>query len=425
VNKVISTFVKNDSISVIKRVVLGAGFGQLLVFATMPLVARIYDPSSFGNYAKLLTFIGIFSTCSCISLELSIVQSKTKLYADRLCVAAIFSSFIVSILSAFILVLFVWFDFLSFGKFPAIASVMVALMVFLNGLYVAVRYRTLREQNYNIIIRSSLSQNTMRAFAPIAWATLFPMWLGLLLGELTGRFFGVRAMFFHHLPNIKKTRMFGNFKSWWQLVCREKKYTLFLTLTIFIDVSASLIIPTLLDHSFSSKIAGEYFLVLTFLTAPSALLGGPIADVLYAKSSALSKDSPEFLLGYFKYISLLLLLLALMIYLPIHFLSSWLFIILFGENWSNASLIAHAMTPFMIVSFVASPCSRMLFVLDKVNYKICSDIFRLAGVLLVIASFSFLKTPFDIAIQILCWFLTFAYFVYYVLSFAAVKNQAC
>jgi O-antigen/teichoic acid export membrane protein len=397
------------------------GIGQLAILAALPLLTRLYDPAAFGLHALIVAFVGVASVGACLCLDLAIVQARTSSRADELCAAAIVSAGVTALLSAVAMSILVGTGLFGYGALPWWSAPMAAAMVGLNGLYIASRYRHLREQHYPVLARATLAQSAGRALAPLAWFMVLPIWAGLTLGELTGRILGVRGLL---LPLMGTMRTQGAWTSpsvWWQVVRRERSYTLMLLATVLVDACASLLIAPLLAWAYGVNVVGEYFLVATLLAAPSALVGAATADVLHTRSAQLLHGAPERLAGFLHRTALLLFMAACAIYLPVYFLSPLVFPALFGPKWKLIVPIAQAMTPFMIVAFVASPCSRLLLVVNRPGLKIISDVVRLVGTPCMIAAAASLHLSFLSAMWALAWFLAAAYGLYLALTLLAVR----
>lgn len=398
------------------------GAGQFAILAALPLLTRLYSPAEFGLYALFSAFVGVASVGACLCLDLAIVQSRSEREADELCEACILSLPLTVTLSGVLLAGLIAVGAFGYASLPWRGVPLAMALVALNGIYVASRYRQLREQRYGLLARVTLMQSVGRALAPLAWFLLLPNWIGLALGELTGRSLGVRGL----------TRSLGLFaaghgfvvrvRKWWHVVRREKQYTTLLLGTVLVDACASLLISPLLAGYYGAGAAGEYFLVASMLVAPSALIGTAAADVLHARGARLLHESPGRLPFYLARAAGLLLLAGCAIYGPVYLLAPYVFPMLFGEKWTYIAQIAQAMTPFMIVAFAASPCSRLLLVLNRSELKVISDSVRLIGTPLVLWATHRMGLPIMPAVWSLMWFLAFAYALYLALTFFAAHQ---
>lgn len=400
------------------------GIGQLAILATLPIVARLYDPSSFGLFALVSSFVGVGSVGACLCLDVAIVQSRTSEAADELCAAALLSVPLTVMVSALIMSVVIAIGWFGYDKLSYWSVPIAALMIGLNGVYIASRYRVLREQRYDVLARATLVQNSGRAIAPIGWGVVLPDWTGLSLGEASGRMLGIWGLLRPILPRLRANAAWGDFGSWSRVIRRESSYTVVLLGSVLMDSTASLLIAPLLAWGYGAAAAGEYFVVANVLVAPSALLGTAIADVIHTRGARLYMDSPRDLPGFLGRMAFWLLVAGSAIYLPVYVLAPVVFPVVFGAEWKLIALIAQAMTPFMIVAFVASPCARMLFAVGRTGWKALSDLIRLLGTPAVMIAATRSDLPFETAIWVLTWFLAAAYAVYFGLTYHATVKAS-
>lgn len=400
------------------------GIGQLAILASLPLLTRLYDPAAFGMYALITSFVGIASVGACFCLDLAIVASRNDQTADEVFVAAVMSAPIAAGISALAFSGLIVSGLLGFGLLPWWSALLASALVLVNGLYLASRYRTLREQRFGAIARASITQNGARAVAPIVWSVVFSGWVGLTVGELSGRCLGVNGLLRPLLPRLRHANGFGDLRRWRRIIVREKRYTMVLLGLVLVDACASLLIAPLLSSTFGAHAAGEYFLVSMILVAPSALIGTAVADVIHSRGAKMHIDAPADLPLFARRAAVGLLVAGGAIYLPLFVLAPLVFPVALGPKWPLSASIVQALTPYMIVAFVASPCSRLLAAVNRPHLKIWSDGLRLAGVPLIIQNCGDHGVPFLEAMWYLSWFLAAAYLAYFALTLFAVQQGA-
>jgi len=306
------------------------------------------------------------------------------------------------------------FGALSYASVP-IACAMIAL----NGVYLASRYRQLKDHRFGLIAAASLTQNLGRAIAPILWNPVSNGWIGLALGELTGRSLGTRRLLMPLFSRGVKNAAFRSGAKWWEVVRREWRYTGILLTSVLIDSSSSLIVAPMLAGAYGARAAGEYFLITTLLNAPLALIGTAFADVIHARSAALALSAPGELPAFVRRAAGALLLLGVLIYLPVYALAPIVLPVVFGAKWTLIVPIARALTPFMIMALVASPCSRVLLAVQRTDVKMAADVLRMlvAPTTIILASRAHLS--FNSAIGRFGIAMTGAYALYFVAEYVS------
>lgn len=402
------------------KMALTTGIGQLAILATLPLLTRLYDPAAFGLHSLVMAFVGTVSVGACLCLELAIVSAKSEEEADRLFSAALTSIPITALCSAALLFGSVQLGLLGFEALPWWSIPVAALMVALNGAYLASRCRVLRMQDYPALIRASLTQNVTRAVAPILLFPLAPFWAGLSGGELLGRLLGVRGLLLRVWGGRPGSTAWLKLGSWVAVVVREYRYTGWLLATALVDASSLLLISPVLAGTYGPHAAGQFFLVNMIMVAPSGLICNAAADVIHVRGATIHHTNPDALPSYLRKVAVALLATGIAIYLPLYVFAPLLLPPLFGANWPLVSDAARALTPFIVASVVASPCSRLLIAVNRPTFKVLSDVLRLIGVPVVIYASYEMGKSFIEALQYLGWFLAVAYAFYFALTYAAV-----
>jgi O-antigen/teichoic acid export membrane protein len=113
-----------------------------------------------------------------------------------------------------------------------------------------------------------------------------------------------------------------------------------------------------------------------------------------------------------------------LIYLPVYALAPFVLPLAFGKKWTLIVSIARALTPFMIVALVASPCSRVLVAVRQTGVKMVCDVMRLIVAPTTILIASRAQLPFTRAIS---WFgivMSAAYVVYFGAQYVAALRVA-
>ena len=413
-------FRRRASVRAVGLMAASSGLGQLAIFCTLPVLTRLYDPAAFGLHALFMAFVGAASVAVCLCLDHRTVSTADDAQADNMFAAALMSVPVVALLSAAVLVTLIAFGGFGYHRLPFWSVPLMALMIGLNGVFSACRSRVVRQQDYALIARTGLAQNIARALAPLLLFVPFPFWFGLSAGELAGRSMGVRSLTRRVWQRRRGTAVWRHPRAWWRLVCTEYRFTAVLTATVLVDALASQMISPLLTATYGANAAGEYFVVAMIVVGPSALIGSGAADVIHAKGAELFHGAPVALPAFARKSALVLFGLGLAIFVPVYFAAPYVLPPFFGAKWPHVADAVRAMTPFAVVAFVASPCSRLLASINRPTIKVVSDLVRLAGVPLTLYWSHTAGANFVQAMWNLSWFLAAAYLLYFLLTYAAV-----
>lgn len=403
----------------IGKMTLASAAGQIAIMSTLPIVTRLYAPAEFGIYSLLASFNGVAAVAACLCLDLAIVQGADHTEADELFAAALRSVTFTAVVSGLAMTLLIRANLFGFGALSFVSVPIIIAMVAANGIYLASRYRQLREQQFGLIATASLSQNLGRALAPLCWFPMTHGWVGLALGELTGRILGISRLLGPFARRARDNPAFHTTSVWISVVRREWRYTGVLLASVVIDSTSSLIIAPIIVGSYGQQPAGEYYLITTFLNAPLALIGAAFADVIHTRTASLAVANPRAIPAFVLKSAGALLAMGIVLYVPVYFLGPLVLPIVFGQKWTWIVTIARALTPFMIMALVASPCSRVLIAVRQTGVKVLADVLRLAVAPLAILIAARMRMPFGDAIQ---WFggvMTVLYAIYFGVQYMA------
>jgi O-antigen/teichoic acid export membrane protein len=420
----LATVRRSDSVRAVGGMAFFSALGQLAIFATLPVLTRLYDPAAFGVHALIMAFVGTASVAVCLCLEHRIVSTLDDSEADNMFAAALMGVPVTTALAAAVLAAMIGFGVFGYSKLPWWTVPLAALAILLNGVFSACRSRVVRQQDYRLIARTSLVQNVARALAPLPLFVLAPPWLGLTLGEMTGRMAGVRKLVRRVWARRKSGAVWLRPRAWVALVRKEYRFSALLTGTVLVDACASQLISPLLAATYGAQAAGVYFLVAMIIVGPSVLIGAGAADYIHGRGAELLRLRPGELPAFALRSATALLALGLAIFAPLFVLAPLVLPMIFGTRWPYLSETLQALTPYAIVGFVASPCSRLLAAVNMPTIKVICDVVRLIGVPVTINASHSAGAHFTQAMWNLSLFLTGAYGLYLLLTYGAVVLSA-
>jgi O-antigen/teichoic acid export membrane protein len=423
-DKLLSRLRESAGLRNIGKMTLASALGQIMIMGTMPIMTRLYSPEEFGIFSLLASFTGIATVAACLCLDLAVVQGRDDAEADELFAAALRSVGLTAIVSAGVMAILVSRNLFGFGILSIRGVPIVAAIVALNGVYLASRYRQLRDHRFGLIASAIVFQNFGRAVAPMGWYFVTHGWTGLALGEITGRLLGTRRLLLPLVRSAFRSPAFRSTRHWWSVVKREWRYTGVLLGSVLIDSSSSFVLAPIIAAVYGASAAGEYYLITTFLNAPLALIGAGFADVIHARSASLTLHDPKALPGFVRRAAGVLFVAGVAVYVPVFFLGPLVLPLVFGRQWALIVPIARSLIPFMIAAMVASPCSRVLVAVRETGIKMAADVLRLvvAPLTLFVAAHS--KLSFGEAIHWLGIVLALAYGIYFATEYALAIRVA-
>jgi O-antigen/teichoic acid export membrane protein len=247
-------------------------------------------------------------------------------------------------------------------------------VLFLIGIFTALRYWTIRNECFSLIARSTVGQHAARAFSQVCFGILFSGAGGLMTGELLGRAVGVLPLFRGAWPSIRKLSSGASVRDILYILKGNRKLVVYSLPSSFIDtLVANLPIPIIIKLYGLEN--GAYFaLVQKVLAAPLGLLAASVADTFHSSIARCVRESPGQMRALFTRTSFWLVSIGLVPSVLLALCGRSIISIIFGSQWAVAGTLAALSTPWFLSQFVVSPLSRLVFVLHGQELKLIYDV---------------------------------------------------
>ena len=92
---------------------------------------------------------------------------------------------------------------------------------------------------------------------------------------------------------------------------------------------------------------------------------------------------------------------------------------LFGDSWVDAGRVAAVLAPFLWISVVVSPISRLILVSGRVELKLVADVVRLVlpvGALFLARDWGFVPAMVAFSAASCCAYLLYLWLIWYAIS---------
>jgi O-antigen/teichoic acid export membrane protein len=340
---------------------------QSLTLLISPLLTRIYTPENMGEFALYSSSIAILTLVSTLRYDMAIISPKSDAAARiliKIILLVSLSVFLTSVILQLLFRLFLletehttkagtWFWLLPAG-------------VFLAALQVSYSAYLLRKKHYGAVagVRLLSAASAAGFSVTLGWLQ-FGVW-GLLLSSLGGLLIGV-------LLAQHKSRL-----EWWQKISRRRITSVAKRYINYprIDLPSSLLgvigsqLPTiLLGAIFGPAFIGFYALTDRILLAPLSALAGAVSSVFRVQATNHAEESGSFKRTYLNTFTLLLVA-AIIIYMPFFAFGQQIFVLVFGEAWRTAGKIVEIVCPLYFFRMIASPLSMSFYVRNHMHVDI-------------------------------------------------------
>jgi O-antigen/teichoic acid export membrane protein len=213
-------------------------------------------------------------------------------------------------------------------------------------------------------------QGAGRAVLPLLLAALNPGWWGLLGGEVAGRILGVARLARGaggRLLALTVDRIVRAARRRW-------RYPTWVLPSSLLDALAVAVPLPLISEIFGVAAAGQFALVQRIAAVPAALVASSFADAIHAEGSRLRAAQVSDLRPLASQTVRRLGLIGAAVYLPVMLFAPLAFPPVFGPDWREAGVIAAILAPYLWLTLVVSPLSRLILVNDRVELKVLADL---------------------------------------------------
>jgi len=356
-----------------------AATGHLFTLAAGPLLTRIYGPAEFGALGLFTSFLSIGGVALTLQYELSIVVGADEREAAHLTLASLMLTLPMSMLSGVALWLLMLGKIAGFGGLPSFAPGLMFFSMLLIGLFTALRYWSLREGQFGWIAQATVVQSATRAILQAGLGAIGMLPSGLLLGEALGRGMGITRILRNAWPRLQQHALHSRWAEFKSALLKHRKFPLYSFPSSFLDALCLGLPLPMLVHLYGVPLGGYYSLVWKVITVPTVLIGVSIADTFHNSLATYARETPERVMQLFRSTSFGLLAIGLVPATLLLFFGPAMFRMVFGARWGISGAIAAVVAPWYLAQFVASPLSRVVFVLSGQEIKLLWDLLCLAS----------------------------------------------
>lgn len=355
----------------------GTVIGQFVVFASSPLLTRLYDPDSFAVFAVVTSISSILAIVLAFRLEMLIPIAKTHDSAKALTSSAIvIASAIGLILAVPMLFISPWLE--DATSLPGLAHwLWIAPITAAAGTaFQTLNQWAIRISAFGLIATRSIVRPVSMVAAQLLAGTAGVKLGGLPLGLFVGEFAsaatmfaksGLRAMDFRE--TVKMLRIESK---------ARKSYLAVLSVAGLLNVAATQVPVLLFAFSFSSYSTGQLSLTQKTLAVPVAVVGIAMSQVYINVISSAVRDRQAISATFHK-VTAINSVAGLIGGALIAAFGPPVFEFVFGSEWREAGEFARLLAAGMVAQLIAAPISQSLAVLGWARSQLLCDLVRFGG----------------------------------------------
>lgn len=354
------------------KIASGPLLTQIFGLLTIPIISRLFQPESFGEFAALMAFITPLGVCICFGYESSIILPKKKKDAISLFVLCLFSTFFFTILSVLLAVNYNYFPDLITSKFNPKYFLFAPLFLFFGGVSHSLRYLNMRDKNFGLISSASVISTSLEKVFIISSGFFGNVSSLFLIGgsivdsifrPLVYSFKTVNKELFYFISKTKFSDLIN--------LAREYKKFPFYILPTNLFARFSKDIPILLFlFFFSSFEVGLYTFALRILFLPISLLSNSIGEVFFQKESSSKTKSLVFLKQLLKFTFWI----GLFPFVILAIFGDQIFELVIGASWKDAGSYSQILSFLVFMRFITSLSSYLAITENKQEYLLSLNI---------------------------------------------------
>lgn len=342
----------------------GSVIGQFILFASIPLLTRMFSKEAFGIFALFSSSIILLKPLISLNYELAIILPKRDKDAINVFAFNIFIIFIFSLLLFLIIYLF-HFKIITLLNIQDLSYFVyfIPLSVFFISLISAFDYWNIRLNSYNYVSIGNITKSTTISASQIITGISNFKSLGLIPGLIIGQFFNLVIICPFVFKNISSLKKHVSIKRMLFLASKYKDIPIFNTISTFINTLSNELPVLLITRFFGLGAAGVYGLAVKVSKTPPGIIGQSISQVFFREAS-LIYNSNQNLYEFIKKTYKTLFVTALIIFIPLFIISFYLEFI-FGNDWNEVGIQVRILIPWLFIGYLNSPISSLSTILNK------------------------------------------------------------
>lgn len=359
------TFARN-----VGKLATGTIIAQAVGLLAYPIITRLFDTATYGVFSIFLSISSVIYQIACFRYEQAILIPKDDKDAGALLFACII---ITTVISAILVPIFIIFGdaIATLLNAPDISKwlIIVPLAVFIDGLYLALRYWNTRRARFGAQAITQGIQSVSGSGLKTGFG--FAGWLNagaLIFGQLIGQGIGLAILFIqalkYDLKILHSSFSISNIKK--QMI-RYKKFPLIDTWSMLFHNLSWQLPVFMLTGFFSEAIAGLYSLGYLIIQTPLSLIGGSISQVFLQRASEARRDGTIGLLV--EDVVEMMFFLSLVPLLILMVLGGDIFAFVFGEAWFEAGVYVQILSVWAILWFISNPIGNATSILEIQEYR--------------------------------------------------------
>jgi O-antigen/teichoic acid export membrane protein len=358
----------------------GTAVSQTISVAATVVIAHLYVASDLGQFSLYFGFLSTAAAVASLRFELAIVSAGTERDAAMLTIIALATIVPCSLIAAGVLFIFIQFSILGFGSLPLYSSFCLLPGVGATAAFTVLRYSNIRAGAMGRLASATVVQSLLRASGQVVLGLASIGWVGLLVGDMAGRFGAMSPMANLCIAQIRALPAEDlRYSSVFAVAWNYRAYTLYGVPSALIDTIAGALPLPIIISLYGIEVGGQFALAYWALSLPAALITRSIADTFHAELAVYVRANRGSRLlslllktaGVLAAIGSVLALAATLFAVPIGN-------VLLGPRWAVAVTLIPWLIPWLLAQMIVNPLTRLVYVCDGQRTKFIYDLTSIA-----------------------------------------------
>ena len=383
----------------------GTAISQGAVVLASPVLTRLYTPEVFGSFGVFVSLVMVFACVATLCYEFAIPLPEDENHALAICGLSMGIALFYTLLLS-ILILVFDADIARLAGVPQLERYLWLLPVGVLGigLYQPLYYWSVRKARYATLSQTRITQSlVMQVIQIAAYAAGL---VGLLAGYVSSRYAGISSLL-RAFPSWRTFRAAITVSALTKQARTHRRFPLWSAPGTLLNTVGVEVPMLAFSALFSPHAAGLYALTHRVLSLPVVLIGNAVADIFFSDAAEAHREGRlGILVG-----DMLnqLLWLGLPAAAALMLIGPTLFTVVFGQAWTQAGELAIYASPWLFMALLASPISRVFWVVNKQRELFLLQLLQLTTGVSAIAAGIYLRFDF---LQTFAFFAA-AYFLFY------------
>lgn len=353
-----SEFAKNVS-----TLMSGSVISQIIPFLVSPIVARLYFPKDYAIVAAYNSITVLLTIVATGMYSSALMIDKRDEEAFNTGTAAFIVTCTITLISLIVFIIFTdSIAMLTGNENITFWLYLIPSTVFFTGGYQTLNMWNNRKKRYRRLAGNRIFQTIITSGTTLIFGFLSYHGTGLMISLLLGQIFAFSLLFIQTYKNDKNYLSSVSYNSVISSFKRHKDFPKYNMPQGFLDGFRESSIVLIISNYFGPVVLGSYTFAMGLLNKPLNLIGEAYRQVYFQKASSLYNTDKGF--GSFTKKNILILSsLVLPFFLLIFIWGEEIFRVIFGNNWSQAGLIAQILCLWLFFRFLLSPLSSIPLIL--------------------------------------------------------------